>query len=282
MEEHQILRYWTGPKLVTRLHSVLLKARKAEGFSTAKHSHIYNEVLYVDYGKLKIVKGNNTFVLNPGECFFIKGRKKHIVSSYNNEACNFLNIMHRGIMPDEIVDTPIKLTEKQIDTLRQLREYASPPVDNIKAELAACKLSEFILLVLSHMQTNPTKTILAPINRRHYRSKIVNNALDIIMERYAEDMKIGDIAKELGISASHLATLLKKETNTSFLGHLQQVRIEKAKELIQKGMDNINSIAFKIGYRSQPFFFKIFRRYTDMTPLEFAKTLGTPEEEIRH
>ncbi|MHC4872803.1 MAG: helix-turn-helix domain-containing protein [Planctomycetota bacterium] len=268
--------YWTSQKLIARLNYVILKSRPGD-YTTSFHNHIYNEILYLDHGKMKVSLGKNEFILNPGECIFIPSRKKHIVCGANKKTYNFLNIGYRGRVPIELTNMVHTLCEKTSIVIRELKEISQPPLSSIKAEIASNKLTEFILLLCEQLQENTKNEGRTPVNRRHYRSDIVNKAIEIIQDSYNIQLKAEDIASQVGVSCSQLRALLRKETGKSFMKHLQAVRIEEAKNLIQEGNDNINSIAFKVGYDSQPFFFKIFRRHTGMTPLEFAKTLGSPD-----
>ncbi|MHC4871782.1 MAG: helix-turn-helix transcriptional regulator [Planctomycetota bacterium] len=273
------IKYWTEPKMVVRLHSAWLKKRKPGQLTGNLHSHIYHEIIYVDHGKMKIGIGKKKeFILNTGDCMFLTASKKHSVAAPRGEACSFFNIMYRGRMPEELTESPFNISERTTDVLRELRLYIEPPFDSIKAELASCKLTEFLLLNCQERNAPVAPVERAPINRRRYRSSVVKKALDIIDEYYLQDLKVSDVAEEAGVSASHLRLLLRRESGSSFMHHLQNARIEHAKKLIQKGNININAIAYKVGYSSQPFFFKLFRKFTGMTPLEFAKTLGTPQD----
>lgn len=269
--------YWTDQKKIARLNYITLKCRKP-GYTTENHWHLYNEIIYLDHGEMEIEYKNTVHTINPGDCFLIPANKKHMIRNSAKVPDNFLNIGYRGTMPEEISLHPITLSEKCADIIRQLGEISHPPLDNLKAEIACCKLTEFILVLHEQLLDKSPSAKRMPVNRKHYYSEFVNRIIDIIEHRYNEPLELIDISEELGVSVSQIRALLKRETNASFIQHLQTYRMEIAKKLIQDGIDNINTIATRCGYKSQPFFFKVFRKFTGMTPLEFAKTLGSPED----
>lgn len=270
--------HWTGPKIVYRLSYVVHKVKNPD-YSHENGSHVYNEILYVDGGRLWMTTESRSFAVNTGECAFIPSWGKHeFRSASDDEPLSFLNIAYRGVLPKELVNAAPRPDERARDALLRLKELSLPPMNDLKAEIASCALTEFILRMCLQLSA-PSLPLTSPsVNRRRYRSELVNKALNIINERHVEPLRLDEVADELGVSASNLRALFRNETKASFTHHLQAARVEAAKELLYRGTDNVDQIANKVGYHSLPAFFKVFRRFTDTTPMEFTKTLGTPEE----
>ena len=53
----------------------------------------------------------------------------------------------------------------------------------------------------------------------------------------------------------------------SFREYLNQVRIEKAKEYLEKSSFTINEIAVKVGFQNQSYFSNVFRNKEGMSPV---------------
>ena len=88
-----------------------------------------------------------------------------------------------------------------------------------------------------------------------------------------EDLSLNDIAGFLNISVSYLAVLFKQETKQNFSGHLLEVRMGKAKELLRTSSKTVSEIAEAVGYSSSQYFAVCFKKYTGVSP-------GTYREEV--
>ncbi|MBB3778521.1 AraC-like DNA-binding protein [Xanthomonas campestris] len=98
----------------------------------------------------------------------------------------------------------------------------------------------------------------------------LRRALVHLGEHYAEPLTLGDLARQAHVSQSHLSFLFRDELRTPFKPMLQQLRIEKAKELLhQQRKLRITEVALKVGFGDLSHFEKSFRRLVGMSPREF-------------
>lgn len=78
-----------------------------------------------------------------------------------------------------------------------------------------------------------------------------------------------DIADAVGLNASYLSRLFKKETGESITEHLTQFRIEKAKELLKDESLRLRDIAMAVGFNDVSYFSNTFKKIAGMSPTEF-------------
>ncbi|MBB3814102.1 AraC-like DNA-binding protein [Xanthomonas arboricola] len=98
----------------------------------------------------------------------------------------------------------------------------------------------------------------------------LRRALVHLGEHYAEPLTLGDLARQAHVSQSHLGFLFRDELGTPFKPMLQQLRIEKAKELLhQQRRLRITEVALKVGFGDLSHFEKSFRRLVGVSPREF-------------
>jgi len=102
----------------------------------------------------------------------------------------------------------------------------------------------------------------------------LRNTIAYIEGHFHEDISLHDIAGSVHMSESNFSRLFKKQTGVSFVEYVTQLRMEKAKEMLQRPDEKIYEVALAVGYQDSRYFSQIFRKYTGDTPSEFRKRLG--------
>ncbi|HHT69901.1 MAG TPA: helix-turn-helix transcriptional regulator [Firmicutes bacterium] len=106
----------------------------------------------------------------------------------------------------------------------------------------------------------------------------VVRAQRIVKKHYDQDISLEGIAKHLGLNRSYLSTVFKEETGQAFTHYVQEVRIEKSKELLRQSSIPIVDIALLVGFSSQSYYTRTFKKLTGITPSEFRKRFITNEQ----
>ena len=89
-----------------------------------------------------------------------------------------------------------------------------------------------------------------------------------------EPLSPTSIAAELGYTTSYLCTAFRKQSGMTVSELINKMKIEEAKRLLDAGAETVGSISLRLGYSSQSYFSTVFRRYTGMTPLQYAGSAG--------
>jgi len=76
-------------------------------------------------------------------------------------------------------------------------------------------------------------------------------------------------ADQLHLSANYFGDLIKKETGTTALDHIQNKLIDEAKSIIFDNTKTINEVANDLGFKYQQHFTRLFKQKTGMTPNEY-------------
>lgn len=106
-------------------------------------------------------------------------------------------------------------------------------------------------------------------------SFIVRNALSYMEEHYEERLKLSDVADQIYVSQWHLSKLLNRHTGQSFSELLNHIRIEKAKDLLQKPSLRIGEIAETVGFLDMAHFSRVFKKLEGVSANEYRnKVLG--------
>jgi len=86
-----------------------------------------------------------------------------------------------------------------------------------------------------------------------------------------EQFGVGELAREMRMSRSFIHRRLKTLSNKSVSQFIREVRLEKAKELLEEGNLTGSEIAYKVGFGSPSYFIKSFHDYFGYPPGEVKK-----------
>lgn len=107
------------------------------------------------------------------------------------------------------------------------------------------------------------------ICRSDTNSKHISICKEYIYSHIKERITIEDLSDELGVSASYLSRLFKKETGDSVSAYIRKQRIEMAKNLLHYSEYSMIDIANRLSFSSQSHFIQQFREYVGMTPKKY-------------
>lgn len=100
--------------------------------------------------------------------------------------------------------------------------------------------------------------------------RVIEKVTMIINENYMFDISLESCADEIGTSPYSLSKSFKQIVGINFIDYLTELRMEKAKEMLQNSDMQINLIAEKVGYR-QSYFNRIFKKQIGVTPSQYRK-----------
>ncbi|MDG1871431.1 MAG: two-component regulator propeller domain-containing protein [Flavobacterium sp.] len=103
-------------------------------------------------------------------------------------------------------------------------------------------------------------------------NEFIQKTLNFIHENINEsDLSVEILASKVFLSRSQLYRKIKTLTGVSVNEFIRNVRLEKAKELIQLGDNNINEISYKVGFASPSYFTKCYKVKFGHLPTQLNK-----------
>lgn len=104
-------------------------------------------------------------------------------------------------------------------------------------------------------------------------SFIVNNALQFMEENYMNKLKLADVAEKCFVSQWHLSKLLNRYKEQSFSDILNNIRIDKAKEMLKDPTLRIGDVAEQVGFMDMAHFSRVFKRQVGVSANEYRNTV---------
>lgn len=110
-----------------------------------------------------------------------------------------------------------------------------------------------------------------PQGNENDRYIIVERAKEYVKEHYFENLTLNMVAEKVGITPGYLSTLFTKTEQGGFVDYLNQVRIETACMYLKQNYFKVYEIAYKVGFRDEKYFTKVFRKVMGMSPSEYKR-----------
>lgn len=102
---------------------------------------------------------------------------------------------------------------------------------------------------------------------------VIEKIQTYMQHNYQKNLTQDFIASLFYLNRSYLSTLFKQKTGMKFVDYLNEVRIEKSKELLKDSNRKMYQISKAVGYDNPKYFFRIFKKKTGMTPEQYREML---------
>lgn len=105
----------------------------------------------------------------------------------------------------------------------------------------------------------------------YFQSDAMDRAVRFIYQEYGNSLLgVEDVAQKAQLSVNRLNDLFKKEQGETVGRFLTRVRMEKARELLDRG-EKIPDVVQQVGYASASYFSKVFRKMYEVSPQEYRR-----------
>ena len=101
----------------------------------------------------------------------------------------------------------------------------------------------------------------------------MHRLLECIEHDYAKPITLRDCAVKLGMNAAYLSDLFSHAMGVPFKTHLTEVRIAKARQMLDDPTKNVSEVAGAVGYASENLFRIAFKKLTGLPPRLWRETM---------
>lgn len=100
----------------------------------------------------------------------------------------------------------------------------------------------------------------------------IERAVRFFEQHFAEDISIESYAKSLFIKPCWFIRKFKATTGVTPMQYIIDLRIARAKELLENGTYNVSQVASSVGYGNPLYFSRLFKKYTGLSPKEYKRS----------
>ncbi len=97
----------------------------------------------------------------------------------------------------------------------------------------------------------------------------LRKAINYINEHYSEQLTLYEVAAHTFVTTFYISRMFKKELGTTFVDYLNDLRIEKAKELLKNVRYKSYEVASLVGIPDPHYFSRLFKKHSGITPSEY-------------
>jgi YesN/AraC family two-component response regulator len=133
-----------------------------------------------------------------------------------------------------------------------------------------CKTVDEVRALHRDMTEHFTKQ-MGRLKTQNVFSKPVVLCLDYIYEHLHQVITVEELAGVVGVNASYLSTLFKKEMGLPISKYIRRKRIESAENMLKYSDYPLTDIGEYLAFSSYSHFAEMFRKYTGFTPKEYRK-----------
>lgn len=163
----------------------------------------------------------------------------------------YLSLNEKGIHAEELYrdKTSVDITARSTSSLEDMKRWLRHVTEKAETYLNVEQKPE---MVIERIKTH------------------IRNHLD-------KELTRNDIAQHVFLNPDYISRLFRKKTGLSLTEYTAQLRVEIAKDLLQKTDMSVQSIAARVGYTNFSYFSKMFKQATDMNPVDYRRSHADPQ-----
>lgn len=264
-------------------------------FNFAGESHNFWELLCVDKGEVGVVADHEHMTLHKGDIIFHQPNEFHRVLANGKIAPNLVVIGFECQSPcmEFFRERILTVEEEEQNLLAQIiveaRRCFKGRLDNPYQEelirhdhapfageqMIKIHLEQFLIQLFRRGHLALKQQSLKPVVPKNSTSKeeTYRSILSYFEKNICCQLTISKICRDNLISISQLKRLFLEMDGSGVMEHFNQLKIERAKQLIRNRQLNFTQIANYLGYTSIHYFSRQFKHLTGMTPSEYSTSI---------
>ena len=259
-------------------------------------AHDFWEFLYVDNGTVSVRYDDTWMTLNTGDIIFHQPNEFHAIKSIGRNSPNLVVISficHSPAMK-HFIHKSYTLTNEERSLISHIisegKKTFSTPMNIPSVEQVQIKdktpfasqqliilyLELFLITCIRNHQENTAPSFAAPKNtpeKQTTKQSRLEEVIQFMEAHICEQLKLSDICSEFSISRSSQQSLFHSEKDCGVIDYFNQMKIQRAKDIIREGTMNFTEIAYYLSYSSLPYFSRQFKAALGMSPSEYSSSV---------
>lgn len=267
--------------------SIVAYWREEPAFAFNWHYHPEFELTYIHRGSGSRLVGDQIEAFHDGDLVLLGPNLPHTWAtdekkSWAGDASAMVIQFNPVVLGDALLQLP------ELAAVQQLLEKAGRGIafHSSLADEAGQKLAQLtnangierlsrLLLILHELGTSEMMRQLAsplyvPNSRRDDQQRI-DRVFRFLHHYFAEQISLADLAAEVHMTETSFCRFFKKMAGRPYTDYLNDLRVNRACQLLVEGEESMPNIAYTSGFNSMTHFNRMFLKKKNMTPGEWRK-----------
>lgn len=126
-----------------------------------------------------------------------------------------------------------------------------------------------------HMLGNTNKVQQQSLSRflpyRQHNDDLIHKLQDWMHSHHNLQISVFELSEQIHLSERQMKRRFKLATGQAPITYIQKIRLSAAKDKLETTKQTIEEIARAVGYEDVRYFRRLFKKFSDMTPLEYRK-----------
>ena len=264
---------------------LLYIGKKVPEVSGEDHSHDYLELTYILSGKARYYIEGKEYLLQPGDLlvgnpglvhrFELREGEKPPVEVYIG-----LSNFHFQDMPPQSLILPdgAPVLQCKAELKQDLNQLVQTMISETKIQqsgqyfMIKAYMVQMLVLILRQIYGEEKQENHGFVFESRSKGYVVKRIIAYMNENYASHISLDQIAANMYLSPVYISKIFKEETGESPIRYLIKIRLEKAKEILEKeNCGSVRNVSLAVGYEDVYYFSKLFKKYYGIAPVYYKR-----------
>ncbi|WP_170311589.1 AraC family transcriptional regulator [Vallitalea okinawensis] len=253
----------------------------------ALHNHEFFEYIHISSGKVETIIDGDKVILETGDLCLLNKQAIHSIKTTGEN-----NLSYNGIIMDEfrqrivsmmpeghpmtdfflgqaIKKNYIHFKTRNYEKIQSMSHHMIEEYFLDKPESSLAVTGYFAVLITELIRLYP---YLNDKENFEVEEEVEDTSIEKILRYLQQNYQhasITSVSNYFHFNPSYLSRYIKKETGKSFTQILKEIKLNKAKILLENSKRSVEEIAYEVGYNSVSHFYKVFKECEGITPVEY-------------
>lgn len=249
------------------------------------HQHATWELSYIICGSGTRTIGDCQEPFSEGEVVLVAPNTPHCWQFAEASANS------KGHIENITINFPQKFIQQFIDSFPQLRSLEqrihftadsvrfgettasrlASIMTSMEEESEAMRLTSLLRLIVIMAESNE-KLVFSTEPKETDAERRMRQVVTYMRCNYKHTVTIDELARHTGMNRCALCTFFKRRTGNTLMTYLTGLRISQAQYLLHNSDLSIAEVSYRSGFKDVPYFNRVFRRETGLSPSQWRNT----------
>lgn len=225
--------------------------------------HSINYVEWLDQVKAAVEVGNTKLVLENISILFNEAKQ----IKWDPSALKFHLL---GLLSD-LDNLILKWNTQVLSSTEQNRVGATTLLESFESDISQAESMEGLSLSIEQAMQEAIN-LLYQVKSNIYRKEVLR-ITEILQENVEKKITLDRLAQEVNMNVNYLCRVFKQDTGRSIVQYMNELKINKAIELLKLPDTRIKEVASQVGIDDPFYFNRVFKKIVGLSPSDFRKKL---------